>query len=129
RRRKGCRQVIRGSVFKNLNAESAEIAEKNKNKNFFCSAFSAISAFKINLSEVGFELGEGGIEVFGDDPGIGQGGHKICVAVPSRQKVKVIVVGDSGARRPAKIHSHVESIRTIDFAKRANGSLHQPHHL
>ena len=41
-------------------------------------------------------------------------GHKICVAAPAREAVKVNVVGDAGAGSLAQIEAEVEAVGAID---------------
>src|SRR6266576_6867210 len=80
----------------------------------------------LKLSE---QLAIGGSQIFGDNPGLTDRGHEICVPGPARQDVEMYVIDNARARRVTKVHADVESRRAIYFAERRLGSFRQVHQL
>ena len=58
----------------------------------------------------------GGGEIFGDHARLSDCGHEVCVAHPSGHNVNMDMIDNSCARRVAKVHANIESIRLISFA-------------
>src|SRR5258708_2221213 len=75
------------------------------------------------------ELVIGCRQVFGKHAGLAYRRNEIRVAGPARHEVQVYVIGDAGTPSPPEIHSQIETVRMVNFAKSRLTTLGQIHHL
>ena len=65
--------------------------------------------------------------LLGNDFRIGEHRHEVRVAIPSWHDMKMDMLVDSGAGRPANICADVETIRVGDFLERLHHALYERH--
>jgi hypothetical protein len=82
-----------------------------------------------SMSEDNSQFVPGHIERFGKDASLRSHGHKVGIAAPPRQRMKVHVVGDAGTCGLPQVETHVDPSRKIDLAKGQLGALGKVHQL
>lgn len=86
-----------------------------------------VSGFARYLSDGLAQLAVGIFEVIGHDFHIGQHGHKVGVAVPTRHDMKMDMLGNSGPGNFPLVDAHVEALGIHGLMKGAQAKLRRLH--
>src|SRR5258708_22791496 len=81
----------------------------------------------ISYLDFAAELLVGRRQILGNDASLADGRDEVGITRPARHDVNVNVIDNSGTRRPAEIHSHIETCRLINFAQSSLTALGQVH--